>query len=650
MASGLLKPFTVRKKGDVWYMILPHGKDVPVKSGVDIRENHHSLPKGVLLFTMIGNWNYYVSLNDVVRDETTKEITEVTIMSSLNTSHIGDVAHALICAIMESRKPVIRSSKGRVCYVCLNAMETKKEPLCCYECKGTFAADSGDKLTCKECTSFGFSTEAIMAIHRPLDRKVKVFGQNVTGFVHYPQCITEKFYRCIECQRWIDNPKRKTNLIYNSSFRECKLRVGYCKRCEEASAKPKRCVACFGDLRKMKSQETKGGPMCTACVKTMTGSYPHKNVDFKPIRDDEKNRTFGVELEVNGIAEIAKLAEDVGNLDVDGVKFAVKSDGSVYYGLEIVSMPADSKHILPAIEKLFKTVRQHEHHYERSGLHIHVGDAMNKEILPFLVLAWCAFEPNILSLLPQFRRNNEFCMPLVPMIAHNSTPWDSVGMQKIIDYINEQFSGGMRSSRYRTLNICCLSRYGTVEIRCMDSHTDFARLKTFMSLLNAIWDFAKEKHAAKDDKFFSSVYQMTFREKLNLLNLHPSTKKYLINLADYFNSDSKISPLTFNTPDRPRHTFKSAVEKASNRMGFSESELLLAEKNPQEYPVDNGDLERVRLLADMHETMRIRPSAEAFWRVATPETPVMVDDNGQEVSARPRRRTIPDMVRDLWPN
>ncbi len=524
------------KKGETWFAIIPHGKNLPISMNIH-REN--------------GTYNYVYILGDYYRiyEESTMErianCQNFTLCFDNNSpDQLNDNAEKYITSSFFSRRRItVEISKGR-CRICLSQLEPSKEGINCFHCNQGFTANSG---ICSGCITMGFRKEYCQGTR---NRIMKIYRQKSHVYAHFPECMTSNLYKCHDCNRWIDNVKRKTALAHFDGFSasENVVRVGLCKTCEDKKEGMVYCGIC--KQTKSSMEKTKGGYICQSCLKTISKDYTSTSISYSPIRKNENERTFGIELEINHVAESKKLAEEVGKLDIGGVQFAVKEDGSVYYGMEIISAPASKELLFPAIKALFKVVRQYEHNYSRSGLHVHVGDTRNTGHKTAYAMLWLAMEKGILSLVQAERRTNDFCLPL------NNRTINGASGETVARYINDvisSYNNYGRSARYRALNFCSLENHGTIEARCMESHTDYNRIRTFIEILDHMWTYCNKYSVGELDSKIPAIASMGFSDQLEEIGMHPMTIRYLVRVAYSLSYDDNTLSAP---PERTKYTFK----------------------------------------------------------------------------------------------
>ncbi len=533
------------KKKETWFAILPHGKDIPVRLGMPNRHSWGSDNEG----TTINIEGDYYKLQDTQTCEKLKNNQNFIICFDDNALHLlNDAPEHYITRSLLNRRRLPPDVVGTRCRLCLSALEQEKDGHTCFHCNAVFKQSA----VCKGCLAMGFQKKHTESTGK---RIMKIYRQKSHAYAHFPQCMTKSLYRCHDCKRWIDNAKRKTALAWFEGFTSCDnmVRVGLCKSCEDKKKGHTIFCGICKQTRTDHMEKTKGGYVCQSCLKAISKEYKTTDISFDPIRKSPDDRTFGIELEINNVAYSKQLAEEVGKLNIDGVKFAVKEDGSVYYGMEIVSNPASKEFLFPAIKALCKVVRQYEHTYSRSGLHVHVGDNKNDDNKISYALLWVAMEYNILSLMKQERRSNEFCQPICQCIE---APARSNTVEHYLKNVEVNFRSH-RSYRYRALNFCALEQHGTVEARCMDANTDHNRIRTFIEILDHIWSYCNARTIEELELRVIDIARMSFSEQLDEIGIHPMTIKYLRRMQESLAVREGEDDMVSLPPERTKYSFKS---------------------------------------------------------------------------------------------
>jgi hypothetical protein len=217
------------------------------------------------------------------------------------------------------------------------------------------------------------------ATYQPSDSFVQVYIHNSRTRYHYISYYhirqTEDYFTCPECDR-----------TYHNDFLLELDGISYCRNCYPGE----HCDSCG---ERYHSADLVDGD-CQNCRDEREGSgssrlrpYGHdwrvEDSRFLPVRTrGSKTRYLGVELELE-ILNPDKSVRDLAATILEDVPYvSAKEDGSLYSGLELVSVPATLEYQYEIWSRLFDHLPDYREDYEiqcyrspRCGLHVHVSKA-----------------------------------------------------------------------------------------------------------------------------------------------------------------------------------------------------------------------------------------------------------------------------------
>lgn len=215
-----------------------------------------------------------------------------------------------------------------------------------------------------------------------------------------------------------------------------------------------------------------------------------------------ENRTFGVELEVEGI-NVRKAREVLASTGLpynandedqgNHSKWSVHLDGSLEHGngAEIVSPILKGKDGLAQVEKVCKALRAAGAKVSaNTGTHVHVGARdLTLPMLRTLVHRYAYFETAIDALVSVHRRgnNNTFSRGMRGFI----TEYDAE--MKRTDRTVREFVENI-CSRYYKLNLCSIHKYNTVEFRQHQGTVDHTKITNWIQFVVNFVEEAKAFH------------------------------------------------------------------------------------------------------------------------------------------------------------
>ena len=189
---------------------------------------------------------------------------------------------------------------------------------------------------------------------------------------------------------------------------------------------------------------------------------------------------FGVEIEFTGVG----INTVVDALTAAGVsafnagythqvfqnRWKLVTDGSVtdYNGIggELVSPPLSGEQGIEELRKVASVVNAIPGIKvdRRCGLHVHVSwDGMTADQIKSVVSRFIKYEGWFDSIFPASRRNNRFCKTVNNALVSMALAARVQEARELAIYAND---------RYQKLNLCSLTRYGTIEFRQHSGTTD----------------------------------------------------------------------------------------------------------------------------------------------------------------------------------
>lgn len=217
---------------------------------------------------------------------------------------------------------------------------------------------------------------------------------------------------------------------------------------------------------------------------------------------------FGVR-EVRGAVVGLELEIEGENLpqSVPGDEWDVKRDGSLRGGLEYVfSKPLGSvatREALESIDKALKASGAVLNYSYRTSTHCHINVSnLEVEVVKTMISLFTLFEDEYINFCSRGRKANRFCLGAK----------DADG---VIENINRFFSSDRvpdeGRGKYSALNLCTLSRFGTLEVRTLEGTDDWTRIFTWVRALLSL------RKAAKDIGDRASLAEMPKDEIIKML-------------------------------------------------------------------------------------------------------------------------------------
>ena len=520
--------FTIIKRGGKTYLHLPHGSDLRIETRSDhfgYSLNLDNTDKEKIVFDTSSCCFANMGLTRVFRSS----------LKFMSREREGTLLNGELdpeTGINHQEKNEKKKKKERLrkelplnrCLFCKNLTDTRHV---CGVCDDVMFAP------CSQCLKMGAPE-----IHAPR-RMSKVQAKEGMAYVCYPQCARVAAFRCRQCARWYDK-----TLVHKVIRQEGNVTWCLCTKCATENGESV-CNACHQVIER---RSIKNG-ICRRCREGYCGgSFTCKEAKTKVIcKSKTPKRTYGVELEINNVQHLPALADIVGGLDIGGVQFGVRYDGSVHSGCEIVSSPGDKSALLPALRSLVSVTGKFAHSFDRSGTHIHVSDPRIVQglrvkdglALARVIQAWAALEPLTFSMLPTYRRDNTFCS----RICKGGATFDK--LLKINDYeraIKDMYGFGNNigmETRYTALNIYSIPRHGTIEFRCFPSTDKYEDLKLWIVYLDAMMRFALRKTTT--EKKLIELYDLCGNMSSDNITVALGSRFLRLSLANMRNVFSEIT-------------------------------------------------------------------------------------------------------------
>lgn len=202
------------------------------------------------------------------------------------------------------------------------------------------------------------------------------------------------------------------------------------------------------------------------------------------------SRKFGIEIEAYGVpmrsVAAALVAAGVQALDAGYTHrtttyWKLVSDGSLHTldnSFELVSPILEGEAGLAEIRKVCAVLNELGAKVNKKcGLHVHVDarDATQTN-LANLLKQWAKFEGNFMELLPESRRNNNFCAKMFYNLDRDFQQIDAALRRDELRHMH---------GRYVTLNMQAFARHGTVEYRCHDGTVNGDKICAWVKLVTA---------------------------------------------------------------------------------------------------------------------------------------------------------------------
>ena len=358
-------------------------------------------------------------------------------------------------------------------------------------------------------------------MRRAPERMQSILTDVGTRYATYPTEIRENCFWCEQLNVYVD--KKAIAFDQHTTHDNCLgkciskkaakgMKLVQCERCEKRAT------------QKTKESKVKGRHLCNDCLYELQG-WEETGVDYTPVRTskDLNARTYGIELEINDIQARGEMQRDIASMNIEGVKFGIWEDGSVYEGYEIVSNPAERRTLTRAMKVLCDKINEFPHSYNRSGLHVHVQDRRADGEKVFR--AWLMLERFAYSFLPKERWGADY------VGTYGRHSYETI-MERTTD-MEDAFDFQCNfDEKYQSINLCPLyhdSRHGTIEVRAMHATTDYRAIAHWLRFLEGIWKFSMR---AKDSDW-KRLYDLSGKKFTNskkickMLKLPKATRQFI---------------------------------------------------------------------------------------------------------------------------
>ena len=278
-----------------------------------------------------------------------------------------------------------------------------------------------------------------------------------------------------------------------------------------------------------------------------TRSARYQSSSYNLTNTIQSFRKYGVEIECNMPTQdaIYDLRDSIDN------GLGITEDGSLgNQGVELQTAILSGNKGEKFIKEVCKKLEDLEFSVDNScGLHIHLsGDDFKDKIekIRNLWLFYYVFDDVLLSMLPQNRRKNRFCIPLKK--SYNIT--DIVNLENVKDAeklwykteeeeaIEKKKKNHTDSSRYNGINLHSLLAEDNLEIRYHSGTTNVKKILEWVNLHATIMDSAEQ---FSENNLIKSSELLTLTDKIksfmSFLPLKEASKDYLLMRIKKFNPD-----------------------------------------------------------------------------------------------------------------
>jgi hypothetical protein len=230
---------------------------------------------------------------------------------------------------------------------------------------------------------------------------------------------------------------------------------------------------------------------CQACRRMRDREVRRLRAAGMPVRACRATRTlaerrFGIEIEYIGrSSEVAREMEARGvRCSVEDYNHRVRPgwkivrDASVSGGFELVSPPLRGEEGLRQLKVACDALDAAGARVDRQcGLHIH-HDVRDLDAPAFgrLFRGWSRNQSNTDMLVAASRRGSRWAMPLTEREVRRIEELPSLDDATVRAYFNSY-----RIDRYRSLNVVCFPRYGTVEVRQHQGSLNYSKISAWVA-------------------------------------------------------------------------------------------------------------------------------------------------------------------------
>lgn len=223
-------------------------------------------------------------------------------------------------------------------------------------------------------------------------------------------------------------------------------------------------------------------------------------------RFKDRKGTFGIEIETEvycsgdyGGILLPAGQDNQGHLlfEINHPKMGgwqAKTDGSLKnYGIEyVLKNPLRFEAALESLDTFSESMKEVPFIHEPKSCSVHVHVNMQYETIKTIgnfITTWLLLEDTLVHYCGETRRSNLFSLPTtlaeggIVLLSHAFE-----GLERgVVENLNIHPSHG----KYAALNPCCLTSFGSLEVRSMRGTTDPEVLKEWISILNKVLTFAQ---------------------------------------------------------------------------------------------------------------------------------------------------------------
>lgn len=229
---------------------------------------------------------------------------------------------------------------------------------------------------------------------------------------------------------------------------------------------------------------------CQPCRREVDRENRRRRAAGMPVRSRRNRATgrkFGVEIEYIGDNHSVEREMTARGLicNVEGYNHQIRrntwkivTDASVSGGYELVSPPLSGQDGLNQLEKACEALAAGGARVSRAcGLHVH-HDVSDLDAPAFgrLARGWSRNQSATDRLVAASRRSSQWAQPLEEHEVRHIEALASMEDQVVRSHLS-----GYRINRYRSLNVACYPRYGTVEIRQHQGTLNFKKIAAWMA-------------------------------------------------------------------------------------------------------------------------------------------------------------------------
>lgn len=228
----------------------------------------------------------------------------------------------------------------------------------------------------------------------------------------------------------------------------------------------------------------------------------------------EVNQIYGTQRKVGALVGIELEVEGERLPQGDFVHWDVKPDGSLRNGMEYVFKEAKGSLNTRAALKEFKdaltTNRTITDYSFRTSTHVHVNVSnLDIEVVKVMACLFTLFEDEYINYCAKSRKANRFCLGIK----------DAEGVvDNLATFIRRDSVPSPDIGKYSAMNLCTLSRFGTLEFRCLEGTSDTDRIYLWVRALLSL------RKAAKTVETTSALFKMNKAELAELLFPTPKLK------------------------------------------------------------------------------------------------------------------------------